>query len=657
MPVKQHVDIDGRSVALTNLDKVLYPGAQFTKAHVIDYYIRVASCLLPHFKQRPVTLKRFPDGVRGKAFYEKDAPRYTPDWVHTVLVPRQAGGTPIRYICIDDLPTLVWCANIASLELHPFLHRATQLQTPTSVVFDLDPGDGATLVTCAEVAFYLKTFLESMNLQCFPKVSGSKGLQIYIPLNTPVDYTRTRSFAQSVAQSLEIEHPRLIVSEMAKALRRGKVFIDWSQNSDFKTTVGVYSLRAKSDEPLVSAPVTWPELEGMQKRGDPNILRFGPDAVLKRVGETGDLFAPLLELKQRLPKAIPEPERKASPTKDAKASAARSTRVKDPIAVDLNSLPKAKAKFIEPMLLLRTNALPEGNEWLYEVKLDGYRALAIKSGGKLRLRSRNDNDFGAKYPSIVQALANQPNETVLDGEIVALDEQGKPSFNLLQNYGSSKAPLLYYVFDVLVLDGRNVMGQPLETRRALLEQHVLSKLADPVRYSPGLEARLPDLIKSARAQGLEGLVAKRRNSLYEAGQRSGAWQKMRINQGQELVIGGYTLGGPTFDALIFGYYDGPRLMYVGRTRNGFTPRVRQELMKRFQSLKTDKCPFANLPETKNGRWGQGLTAAKMKDCRWLKPELVGQFEFTEWTPDDHLRHSRFVALREDKKPRDVQREQ
>jgi DNA ligase D-like protein (predicted ligase) len=312
-------------------------------------------------------------------------------------------------------------------------------------------------------------------------------------------------------------------------------------------------------------------------------------------------------------------------------------------------------RFIEPMLLLRTEKLPEGPDLQYEIKFDGYRALAIKSGGKVQLRSRNDNDFNVRYPGLVKALVPMPDETIIDGEVVALDKDGKPSFNTLQNYGSAGAPLHFYIFDLLILEGRDVMGEPLVKRRELLEEHVLPNLAEPIRYSPVLEAKLEDLIRSVKAQGLEGLVAKRRNSKYEPGQRSGAWQKMRVNQGQEFVIAGYTPSPKNFDALIIGYYEGSKLMYAARTRNGFTPASRAELFKKLKPLEISGCPFANLPEKKAGRWGAGLTAAKMAECRWLKPQLIGQFEFVEWTEDAHLRHSRFVALRDDK-ANDVKRE-
>jgi len=316
-----------------------------------------------------------------------------------------------------------------------------------------------------------------------------------------------------------------------------------------------------------------------------------------------------------------------------------------------------KARFIEPMLLLRQDALPDDPaRWDYQIKFDGFRAIAFKTGGKLYLRSRNDNDFSMRYPAVVSALAKLPDDTAIDGEIVALDEEGRPSFTALQNYGSSQGPVLYFVFDVMIIAGRGVMREPLERRRALLEQKILPRLTEPVRYASALDASLKVLIASVKDQGLEGLVAKRRDSRYEPGLRSGAWMKMRVNRGQEFVIGGYTVGTKTFDALVFGYYEGNRLIYAARTRNGFTPVMREQLFKKFRGLAITECPFANLPEAKSGRWGAGLTAAKMKDCRWLKPVLIAQIEFLEWTGDNHLRHTRFIGLREDKAALDVRRE-
>jgi DNA ligase D-like protein (predicted ligase) len=318
---------------------------------------------------------------------------------------------------------------------------------------------------------------------------------------------------------------------------------------------------------------------------------------------------------------------------------------------------RVKARFIKPMLLLSMDRLPDDPaQWDYQLKLDGYRAIAFKTGKTLHLRSRNDNDFSSRYAAVLRGLANLPDETVIDGEIVALDEDGRPSFNALQNSLGSETPVVFYVFDLIVLSGRDLSAEPLTARRALLERKVLPRLVEPVRYAGILEARLPDLIHAVKTQRFEGLVAKRRNSRYESGLRSGAWMKMRINRGQEFVIGGYTIGTRTFDALVIGYYEDGRLMYVSRARNGFTPALRQQLFRKFRGLEIAACPFVNLPEARSGRWGQGLTKAKMADCRWLKPVLVGQFEFVEWTADNHLRHTKFVALRDDKRASEVTRE-
>lgn len=271
------------------------------------------------------------------------------------------------------------------------------------------------------------------------------------------------------------------------------------------------------------------------------------------------------------------------------------------------------------MLLLLASKLPEGAAWMYELKLDGYRAIAFKSDGRAQLRSRNNKDFNRKYPAVTAALAGLPDETVLDGEVVALDESGRPSFNALQNYASASTPIVYYVFDVLVLAGRDVMAEPLAQRRDLLRSHVLPKLKDPVRESPELDASLAEVISVVRAQGLEGVVAKNLNSPYEPGRRSGAWQKMRVNKGQEFVIGGYTAGPRSFDAVIFGYYEAGNLLYCGRTRNGFTPILRDQLHKEFHALGSSECPFANLPEQRSGRWGFGPHSGKDEGLPMAEP--------------------------------------
>jgi bifunctional non-homologous end joining protein LigD len=298
-PQRVEVDVAGHRLSLSNLDKVLYPEAGFTKGHVIDYYTRIAPHVLPHLRDRPLTLKRYPNGVDKPYFYEKQCPAHRPDWVRSERV-KMRGASSIDFCVCDDLPTLVWLANLADLELHPSLAKVGDVTSPAILAFDLDPGPPATIVECAEVAVRLRAALETIGLQSFPKTSGSKGMQVYVPLNTPTSYDATKPFARAVAQVLERSEPDLVVSEMRKTLRTGKVFVDWSQNDEHKTTVGVYSLRAR-ERPTVSTPITWEEVEGVRRSGDPEDLVFTSDDVLARVAQHGDLFAPVEALEQQLP--------------------------------------------------------------------------------------------------------------------------------------------------------------------------------------------------------------------------------------------------------------------------------------------------------------------------------------------------------------------
>jgi bifunctional non-homologous end joining protein LigD len=290
------VEVEGRRLSLSNLDKVMYPATGFTKGQVIDYYTRVAPALLPHLLDRPLTLKRYPNGVEGQYFYEKQCPSHRPEWVRSE--PVDLRSKTIHFCVCDDLPTLVWLANLADLELHPSLSKVPEVERPTVMAFDLDPGPPAGIAECCEVAVILRNALDRIGLESFPKTSGSKGIQVYVPLNVDgVDYDHgTKQLSQALARHLEAAHPKLIVSSQKKELRKGKVLIDWSQNDEHKTTVSVYSLRAR-ERPTVSTPLDWGEVEA----GDPDALVFEAGDVLDRVEERGDLFAPVAELEQRLP--------------------------------------------------------------------------------------------------------------------------------------------------------------------------------------------------------------------------------------------------------------------------------------------------------------------------------------------------------------------
>jgi len=295
------VEVEGRPLTLSNLDKVLYPEPGFTKGQVIDYYTRVAPFVLPHLRGRPLTLKRYPDGVQGKFFYEKNAPSHRPEWVRTVAVHSRRRGQTIDFVVADDLATLVWAANLADLELHTSLSRAEWIERPTILAFDLDPGPPAGVLECARVAVELRELLAHLDLEGFVKTSGSKGLQLYVPLNTPqASYDATKALSRGLAELLERRHPELVISNMKRELRGGKVLVDWSQNDEHKTTVCAYSLRAR-EQPTVSTPVSWDEVERAVASEDDRALSFSSAQVLDRVSAHGDLFAPVADLRQELP--------------------------------------------------------------------------------------------------------------------------------------------------------------------------------------------------------------------------------------------------------------------------------------------------------------------------------------------------------------------
>jgi bifunctional non-homologous end joining protein LigD len=851
---KRVIQVDGRELALSNAEKVYFPESGFTKGEVVAFYSEIADGILPHLRDRPLTLKRFPDGVTGEHFYEKNAPKHTPSWVQRFAVPRSEGGADIHYVLCNDRATLIWATNLGDIEKHMLLAQAPALHRPTSIVFDLDPGEPAGILDCGRVALHLKSVLDALKLESFVKVSGSKGLHLSVPLNSEVTYETTQPFAKTIAELAVQQLPGSVVSEMARNLRQGKVLIDWSQNSDFKTTVAVYAMRAKRGQPFVSMPITWEELKKAVKRGDEKALFFSPAAAVKRLQRLGDLFEPVLTLCQELPAVFtqalsagpapklsswprnrsksgedrdkslreyaakrdhsqtPEPAARSAkissgrkgvqrfviqkhaashlhydwrlemqgvlrswavpkgpPTKLREARLAmhvedhpleyegfegtipagnygagtvmiwdrgeyedltgnpaaafhagkmhlilRGTKlngewilVKDrreedsnkwllikagepmaliPTTVDDRSVVSGRSMreiaeandaqwqsnrpakgagrkpprlvqpgFVAPMQCKPAAALPGEGSWRFEIKFDGYRCIAVKQGSAVTLFSRNEKILTDRFPEIQEALGSVAGDFVLDGEIVALDEQGRPSFQLLQNHRSTALSAFYYAFDLLHLDGASLLAEALEQRREQLDE-LLAEPPRAVRLSPLLDASAEQVLEAVKTLGLEGVIGKRVGSVYEAGERSGAWIKHRTNREQEFVIGGYVPGARGFDALLVGVYEKKRLHFVAKVKNGFVGRNRAEIFGLLQPLVSSVCPFENLPEKKAARWGESLTAEKMKECRWLKPKLICQVAFVEWTDADHLRHSTFIALREDKTASEVVRE-
>jgi bifunctional non-homologous end joining protein LigD len=727
---KQQLEVDGRELTISNLDKVFFPKSGFTKGAVIKFYSDIAEVILPHLRDRPQTLKRYPDGVSGEHFYEKNAPKHTPPWVKRFAVPRSEGGPDINYVLCNDRATLIWATNLGDIEKHVLLAQAPELNRPTSVVFDLDPGEPAGILDCGEVALHLKKVFDALKLESFVKVSGSKGLHLAVPLNTEVTYEMTQPFAKAIAELVMRQLPDRVVAEMAKTLRRGKVLIDWSQNSDFKTTVCVYAMRAKREGPFVSMPITWQELARAVKRRDEKALVFTAAAAVKRIQRVGDLFAPVLTLKQKLPgtftKALaagpppklsswprnrsksgrdhdkslreyaakrdhsktPEPAArrvtaqkkgrgvhrfviqkhaashlhydwrlemqgvlrswavpKGPPTKLREARLAMhvedhpldyadfegtippgnygagtvmvwdqgeyedltgnpaaafhqgkmhvimrgkklkgewilvkdrreddsnkwllikagkpltlSAKADDTSAISGRSMQQiardndaqwqsttpaekhakrgpsshriVKPAFVDPMQCKAVAELPEGEEWTFEIKFDGYRCIAVKTEKMVTLFSRNGKRLNDRFPGVAAALATLPGDFSVDGEIAALDEQGRPSFHLLQNRGASLPPVFFYAFDLLNRDGEDLGALPIERRRELLNK-LIAKPKDPIRLSPLLQAPAGHILEAMQKLGLEGVVGKRMGSVYESGERSGAWIKRRINR-------------------------------------------------------------------------------------------------------------------------------
>ncbi len=858
MRSKKIIRVGRTELVVSNLDKPYFPECGFTKGEVVQYYSDIADTIIPHLAQRPLTLIRFPDGVKGQHFYEKNAPAHTPEWIKRFAVERSEGGEPIRYVLCNDKATLLWATNLGDIEKHVLLARAPHLNVPTSMVFDLDPGAPAGILDCCEIAIQLKDVLEGLGLQCLVKVSGSKGLHLSVPLNGKLTYEATQPFAKTIAELMEQRMPDRVVSDMAKARRKGKILIDWSQNSDFKTTVAVYAMRAKRDEPFISLPVTWEEVAKAAKRENEAMLFFTPEQAIKRIKKLGDLFAPALKLRQNLPPAFtqalsagPAPklstwqrhagkrkddvrdkslreyeakrdhtqtaEPKAKPVKhqgkdkgprrfviqkhqashlhydfrlemqgvlrswavpkgppqepkqtrlamhvedhpleyasfegtipaknygagtvmvwdqgeyeeatgnpaaafyagkmhlimkgqklkgewillkdrskdeednrwmlikagkaikiSAKAddTSVISGRTMAKIARDNDAqwhstTPEEKHRksppsshrvvepeWVEPMMCKPVPELPTDENWTFEIKFDGYRTLAIKTAGKTALYSRNHKSFTSRFPKVAEALHSLSAEFTLDGEIVALDENGRPSFQLLQNNASKSLEVSFYCFDLLNLDGEDLQSQPVERRRQLLDE-LLASANEPVRLSPLLKGSADEVMNAVAKLNLEGVVAKRKGSSYESGERSGAWVKHRTNRQQEFVIGGYIPGSRGFDDLLVGVYEKKKLNFVAQVRNGIVPRVRDAVFDRIKRLTTSTCPFANLPETKAARWGQAMTAEKMKDCVWLKPKEVCQVAFVEWTDGGKLRHCKFLGMRDDKKASQVERE-
>lgn len=776
----QTVSVAGQRLRLTNPDKVIYPSTGTTKAEVIAYYMEIAPHLLPHLAGRIVTRKRWVDGVGtaakpGEVFFEKNLPSSAPDWIRRVEI--QHSDHVNTYPVFDSAAALAWAGQVGALELHVPQWKVDSRgvkQNPDHLVLDLDPGPGAGLPECVEVAKRARALLRELDLEAYPVTSGSKGIHLYAGLDGEHDADYVNRFAKQFAQVLESELPDLVVSSMKKSLRGGKVLVDWSQNNANKTTIAPYSLRGKL-EPYVAVPRTWRELNDdlqhltldevltrMKRRKDPMADLAGPRPASDKLatyrskrdatktpepvpdampgGGDGNSFviqehhASSLHWDFRLehdgvlvswalPKGVPTDPKKnhlavqtedhpleygtfegtipkgeygggevtiwdtgtyelekwrdgkeviatlsgrkggglGAPRKFALIKTGKNwlIHLMDPPAAPRKKAPARSMKqgFVAPMLAKLGSAsdVRDEDEWAFEMKWDGIRAVAVIDGKDVGLFTRNENDVTAGYPEVVTALAELGlDDTVLDGEIVALNAAGVPDFGRLQQrMGLTKeadveaarrdVPVKYLVFDLMRSAGDSLVDKTYVERRKSLRG--LKIAADVVDVPKAFNGSLVDAVESSKTLGLEGVLAKRRDSRYLGGKRATAWTKVKHQRMQEVVIGGWRDGqggrSGKIGALLLGIPTEDGLRYVGKVGTGFDERTLADLQQRLSKVARKTSPFTETPRE------------IARDAHWVSPRLVGEVAFAEWTSGGHLRQPSWRGIRTDKKPQEV----
>jgi DNA ligase D-like protein (predicted ligase)/DNA ligase D-like protein (predicted polymerase)/DNA ligase D-like protein (predicted 3'-phosphoesterase) len=754
-------------VRLSNPDKVLYPATGTTKAEIFDYYVAIADVMVPHIAGRPVTRKRWPNGVEEPAFFEKQLASSAPDWLARGTIHHKSGST--TYPVIDTREGLAWIAQQAALEVHVPQWRfsggrsgagndsASDPGPATRIVFDLDPGEGVTFRQLCEVAHEVRGIITDIGLTTYPLTSGSKGLHLYVPLHQPISSRGASVLAKRIAVQLEKSMPKQVTATMTKSLREGKVFLDWSQNSAAKTTIAPYSMRGR-EHPTVAAPRTWAEIE------DPDLRHLRFDEVLERAERDGDLLAGLDEMvplpdklttyrgmrdaaktpepvpqqspavgnddrfviqehhARRLhydfrlerdgvlvswavPKNLPEttsvnhlavhtedhpleyatfegsipageygggnviiwdsgtyetekfrdnppdgPEKGGEVIVTLQGSrvsgryALIQTGGKNWLAHRMKEQPVATAGDLAPMLATHGSVERMTSiVWAFEGKWDGYRLLVDADHGTLQLRSRSGRDVTHEYPQL-EALAADlaDHHVILDGEVVALDEAGVPSFGEMQNRARSTR-IEFWAFDILQLDGRSLLRAKYSDRRKLLEALAQGGGLIVPEQLPGDG---PEALEYAQKHRWEGVVAKKRDSTYQPGRRSQSWIKDKLWRTQEVVIGGWRAGegGRTsgIGALLAGVPDEDGLHFAGRVGTGFTEKELTKLKKILAPLHTDESPFT-----------AKLSGPDAKGVTFVEPTLVGEVRYSERTSDGRLRQPSWRGLRPDKTPDEV----
>jgi bifunctional non-homologous end joining protein LigD len=641
--------VEGHRLRLTNLDKVLYPATGMTKADVIAYLLAVAPVLLPHVRDRALTRKRWVEGVGtdgrpGPVFFQKQAEPSAPSWIPRRTLRHRDHAA--RYLLVQDAATLVWLAQTDTLELHVpqwrFGPRGVH-RRPDRLVLDLDPGEGAALAECAGVAVAARALLAERGLTASPVTSGSKGIHLYAALDGRRSSDEVAAMAREVARELEAGHPDLVVSSMRKELRRGKVLVDWSQNNAAKTTVAPYSLRGRL-RPTVAAPRTWREI------ADPQLAQLEWGEVVERVGRDGDLLAGLDDAAATVGAGGSGGADAGNPGGADVAEGARA-----PTRRRTARAPAAPGRVPElaPMLAVTgtVEQVDDAGRWAYEPKWDGVRALARVSGNRVALRGRNGTDLTPTFPELGALADAAEGDVTLDGEIVAVDEAGRPDFGRLQRRlgltaaadvarTAESVPAHFIAFDLLAVDGTAVLERTTDERRRILDARVHPDAGGRVWVSPRLDGDLADALAVSRDLGLEGVVAKRRDAPYRPGRRSTAWVKLKHQRMQEVVVGGWRPGRGRRDggvgSVLVGIPAAGGLHYVGRVGTGLDDRALARLAGLLAERERSDAPFTDVP------------AAEARTARWVRPDLVGEVIFSGWTAAGRLRQPSWRGLRSDR---------
>lgn len=650
---RTELQVDGHSIGLTNLDKVLYPDTGTRKFDVVDYYIRVADAMLPHMASRPVTRKRWPGGVDSAPFFEKTLPAGAPEWLARFTIEHSERRT--AYPVVRSAADLVWFAQVAALELHVPQWRidlsdlsddSEQARRTDRLVLDLDPGPGVDLDQCARVALDIRDMLADVGLTAYPVTSGSKGIHVYAPLASAVKSESARTVAKQIATALAKAHPRTVTATMVKTERDGRVFIDWSQNSGAKTTLAPYSLRGRA-QPWVAAPRSWEEFD------ESGLRQLPYDEVLHRLETVGDLLAGLSGAPQ-----APVDTTVVDLGEYRKQHSSKSRRPAPPPARP--APPPTPIPTIPPDLASLRPALATDDpidgltdDWAFEGKWDGFRALVRILNGRVRLISRSGNSFDDDFPEFAGLAelavdsAGQPVDMVLDGEIVALNDAGVTDFSLLASRRRATEPheLRLHLFDVLYLDGTPLWSTPWATRREVLESlHYFDD--EPLVDIPDLLPGPAEVASAtARERGWEGVVAKRRAAAYPVGRRSPDWRKQKNWNDIEVVIGGYRPGrgsSSKIGSLLVGLPAERGLRYLGRVGTGFTDAELDALLGELKPLQISMCPFID-----------DIDKPVSTSATWVLPKLVADVQFMNWTSTGHLRHPSWRGIRRDKLPGDL----